>query len=80
VSVVSSTLVVVVEQTLLERVLRLDGSSRLELWAAIDASFDDGTVDPEVAMVIDQRLATVRAHPRDYLSLDEFEREVNSRA
>jgi hypothetical protein len=69
-----------VEQALLERVLGLDEPSRLELWAAIDGSFDDGDLTPEVAAIIDQRLATVRANPNDYLTLDEFEREVNARA
>lgn len=52
----------------------------MELWAALDGSFDDGDVTPEVAAIIDQRLATVRANPNDYLTLDEFEREVTSRA
>jgi hypothetical protein len=69
-----------VDHTLLAQVLQLDKPSRLELWAAIDGSFDDGYVAPEIAAIIDQRLIAVRNSPDDYLTIDESEREVQSRS
>ena len=68
-----------VDHALLEQVLRLDESTRRELRAVIDDSLDDGYVSPEIAAIIDQRIADADANPDDYVTLDEFEREVASR-
>ncbi|MBC7633583.1 hypothetical protein [Aeromicrobium sp.] len=45
----------------------------------IDDSLDDGYVSPEIAAIIDQRIADADANPDDYVTLDEDEREVRSR-
>ena len=68
-----------VDHALLEQVLGLDESARRELRAVIDDSLDDGYVSPEIAAIIDQRIAEADANPDDYGTLDEFEREVRSR-
>lgn len=68
-----------VDHALLEQVLRLDESARRELRAVIDDSLDDGYVAPDIAAVIDQRIAEADANPNDVVTLDEFEHEVRSR-
>lgn len=68
-----------VDQALLEQVMRLDESTRRELRDAIDDSLDDGYVSPEIAAIIDQRIAEADANPDDFVTLDEFEREVRAR-
>jgi len=68
-----------VNHALLEQVLGLDESARRELRAVIDDSLDDGYVSPEIAAIIDQRIADADANPDDYVTLDEDEREVRSR-
>jgi len=68
-----------VNHALLEQVLGLDEFARRELRAVIDDSLDDGYVSPEIAAIIDQRIVAADANPDDYVTLDEFEREVRSR-
>lgn len=68
-----------VDHALLAQVLGLDESTRRELRAAIDNSLDDGYVSPEIAAVIDRRIAQADANPDDFVMLDKFEREVRSR-
>ena len=68
-----------VNHGLLEQVLGLDEATRRELRAAIGDSLDDGYVSPEIAAIIDQRIADADANPDDYVTLDEDEREVRSR-
>ena len=68
-----------VDHALLEQVLGLDEAARRELRAVIDDSLDDGFVSPEIAAIIDQRIAEADANPDDFVTLDEFEREVRSR-
>lgn len=68
-----------VDQVLLEQVLQLDESARRELRAVIDGSLDDGYLSPEIAAVIDQRIADADANSHDYVMLDEDEREIRSR-
>lgn len=68
-----------VDHALVDQVLSLDEAARRELRAVIDDSLDDGYVSPEIAEIIDQRIAEADANPDDYVTLDEFEREVRSR-
>lgn len=68
-----------VEQGLLERALQLDESARRELISLLQGSLDHGDVSPEVAALIDQRIAEADANPDDFMPLDEFEREVRAR-
>ncbi|MGM7666388.1 hypothetical protein [Microbacterium sp. A93] len=68
-----------VDRTLMAQVLRLDDSARRELRAAIDDSLDDGYVHPDVAAVIDQRIAEADTAPGENVTLDEDERQVRSR-
>jgi hypothetical protein len=68
-----------VDHALLEQVLQLDESARRELRAVIDDSLDDGHVSPEIAAVINQRIADADANPDDYVTLDDDEHEVRSR-
>lgn len=67
-----------VEHALLEQVLGLDESARRELRALIDNSLDDGDVAPEIAAIIDRRIEEASASPNDYVSVDQFEREIRS--
>lgn len=67
-----------IDQALLERALRLDVSARQELIDALRDSLDDEEVSPEIAAIIDQRIAEADANPDDFVTLDEFEREVRS--
>ncbi|GHF12563.1 hypothetical protein [Pseudolysinimonas yzui] len=68
-----------VEQGLLERALRLDEGARRELISLLQGSLDHGEISPEVATIIDQRVAEADANPDDFTPLDEFEREVRAR-
>lgn len=68
-----------VDHGLLERALRLDEGERRELVELLQDSLDNTPVTPEVAALIDQRLAEADAHPEDFMTLDEFEREVRAR-
>lgn len=68
-----------VDQGLLEQVLRLDESGRRAVRAAIDESLDDEYVSPEIAAIIDERIAQADANPGDFVTLDEDEREVRAR-
>ncbi len=69
-----------VDPTLLEQVLQLDDSARRELRAVIDDSLDDGYVSPEIAAIIDARLAELGPEPSpDSISLDEFMAQVRAR-
>ena len=69
-----------VDQALLEQVMRLDESTRRELRDAIDDSLDDGYVSSEIAAIIDQRIAEADANPEDSVTLEDFEREVRARS
>lgn len=64
---------------LMEQVLQLDVAARRELRDAIDLSLDDGYVSPEIAAIIDQRIAEADANPDDFVTLDDDEREVRAR-
>lgn len=66
------------DQALLERVLQLDADERRELVTAVQESLDDEEPTPEVAALIDERIAETDANPDDFVSLDEFEREVRA--
>lgn len=68
-----------VDQALLERALRLDESGRRELISVLQDSLGDGEVSPEVAAIIDQRLAAADTTPDQFATLDDFEREVLAR-
>lgn len=68
-----------VDHALLRQVLRLDEPARRDLRAAIDDSLDDGYVSPEIAAIIDERIAEADANPSDYVTLDEDEREFRAR-
>lgn len=68
-----------VDQALLEKVMRLDESARRELRDALDDSLDDRYVSPEIAAIIDQRIAEADANPDDFVTLEDFEREVRAR-
>ena len=68
-----------VAQALLEQVMRLDESTRRELRDAIEDSLDDRYVSPEIAAIIDRRIAEADADPDGFMTLDDFEREVQAR-
>jgi hypothetical protein len=68
-----------VEQGLLERALQLDEPARRELISLLQGSLDHGEISPEVAAIIDHRIAEADANPDDFTPLDEFEREVRAR-
>lgn len=69
----------IIDRALLERALQLDEPARRELISVLQDSLDDGEVSPEVAAVVDQRIAEADANPGDFATLDEFEREVRAR-
>lgn len=68
-----------VKPELLEQVLQLDESARRELRDAIDVSLGDGYMSPEIAAIIDQRIAEADANPDDYVTLEDFMSELRSR-
>lgn len=68
-----------VDNALLEQVMRLDEPTRRELRDAIDHSLDDGFVSPAIAAIIDQRIKDADANPNDFVTLADFEREVRER-
>ncbi len=59
--------------------MQLDEPARRELISVLQDSLDDGEVSPEVAAIIDQRIAEADADPEGFVALDEFEREVRAR-
>ena len=66
--------------------MNLSASPRAQLPSRFNASVqlaqhspDDDYVMPEVAALIDQRIAEADANPEDFTPLDEFERQVRSR-
>lgn len=68
-----------VKPELLEQVLQLDESSRRELRDAIDISLGSECVSPEVAAIIDQRIAEADANPDDFVTLEDFMSKLRSR-
>jgi hypothetical protein len=68
-----------VDHSLLEQVLQLDESARRELRAVIDDSLDEGYVSPEIAAIVDQRIADSVTTRADNVTLAEDEQEVRSR-
>jgi hypothetical protein len=68
-----------VDQALLEQVMRLDESARRELRDALDDSLDDGYVSTAIAAIVDQRIAEADANPDDFVTLDEDERLLRAR-
>ncbi|WP_298229623.1 addiction module protein [Gryllotalpicola sp.] len=68
-----------VDRALYERALQLDESARRELISALQDSLDAGEISPEVAALIDQRLAEADANPEAFVSLDEDDRELRER-
>jgi len=51
---------------------------RHELVGFFRDSLDDSAVCPQVAALIDQRLAEADANPDDFMTLDDFEQEVRA--
>jgi hypothetical protein len=68
-----------VDRSLLEQVMQLDEFSRRELRDALDGSLDDGYVSPQIAAIVDERIAEADANLDDSVTLDEDEREVRAR-
>lgn len=68
-----------VDQALLGQVMRVDESTRRELRDALDDALEDGYVSPEIAAIIDQRIAGADANPDDFMTLDEDERLLRAR-
>jgi len=69
-----------VDSALLEQVLLLDASARLELIRAIEVSLRDEGYAPEVLDEIDLRLAQLGAEPTaDAVSSDDFLRRLRAR-
>lgn len=54
-----------VDQDLMKRVLRLDTDARRELRDAIDQSLPVAEITPELAALLDARIAEADAHPGD---------------
>jgi hypothetical protein len=67
-----------VDGTLLEQVMQLDESARRELRDALDESLPEH-VSPQVVALLKERIAEADANPDDYLSLDEFRRQIAKR-
>jgi hypothetical protein len=67
------------DRALLERALQLDESARRELIALLQESLDDEAVSPEIAALIDERVAEADADPGASVSVIDFEREVRAR-
>ncbi|MCL2468480.1 MAG: hypothetical protein FWF02_13295 [Micrococcales bacterium] len=68
-----------VDQGLLEQVMRLDENARRELWVAIGSSLDAGDICEEVAAIIDERIAEADAHPEAFVTLEDDQRELRAR-
>lgn len=68
-----------VDHALLEQVLGLDESARRGVACRIDDLLDDRYGSPEIAAIIDQRIADADANPDAFVTLDVDEREVGSR-
>ena len=67
-----------VDEKLLEHALQLDAPARKELVAALQDSLHSGEVSPEIAAIIDKRVAQADAAPGDCIPFDEFERRIRS--
>lgn len=65
-----------VDRALLEQVMKLDAGTRLELRDAIEASMVDEYLTPELAALLDERLAEDDAASQDYVSREELERQT----
>lgn len=69
-----------VDQALLEQVLRLDSESRRELLLAVEDSLDHDDIPAEVLAEVDRRLADMGANPSaGSLPADEFLQQVRAR-
>ncbi|HIZ34537.1 MAG TPA: hypothetical protein H9815_02075 [Candidatus Ruania gallistercoris] len=68
-----------INRSLLDQALRLDEPARRELIVALQQSLGAEEVAPEVAAIIDHRIAEADADPDDSVSLDDFERQIRSR-
>ncbi len=69
-----------VESALLQQVMKLDADSRLELRDAIEASVVNEYLTPELAALLDERIAEDdAANHADYVSLEELERQTLAR-
>ena len=74
-----------VDQALLEQVLRLDEPTRRELRDATEDSLDDDITPSmtaplaEIAAIIDRRIAKADADPDGFMPLGDFECEVRAR-
>lgn len=69
-----------VDNALLEQVLRLDVASRRELIRAVEESLDYDDVPPQVLAEVERRLAEMGPEPaEDYITLDEYRRRVQAR-
>lgn len=68
-----------VDNALLEQVMKLDADSRLELRDAIEASVVNEYLTPELAALLAERVAEDdAANHADYVSLEDDEREVRA--
>ncbi|MCL2091070.1 MAG: hypothetical protein FWH11_07620 [Micrococcales bacterium] len=69
-----------VDNALLEQVLRLDAESRRELIRAVEESIDHEEVPAGVRAEVERRLADMGPGPSaDYITLDEFRGQVLER-
>lgn len=69
-----------VDNALLEQVMKLDAGSRLELRDAIEASVVSEYLTPELATLLAERIADDdAANHDDYISLEELERQTQAR-
>lgn len=66
-------------RSLLDQALQLDEPARRELIAALQRSLQADPVAPDVAAIIDQRIAQADEDPDDSVPLDDFEQRVRSR-
>lgn len=68
-----------VDNALLEQVMKLDADSRLELRDAIEASVVSEYLTPELATLLADRVAEDDAANHDDISLEELERRTQAR-
>lgn len=66
------------DNALLEQVMQLDESARRELRDAIDESLPEH-LSPQVVVLPKERIAEADANPDDYVTLEEFKRQVAER-
>ena len=67
-----------VNNPLLEQVMLLDEYARRELRDAIDESLPE-YVSPQIVALLQERIIEADAHPDDYITLDEFKRQLTDR-